>query len=185
MRRLTRVLHCERERAILLSLCPEDASSEKRWLSRTPRPRTGAFAFLSCSRRAEEPLTDIAKTIRARFPRWRRDPYQKAAVDAALRVIFAAENAQRELGTLEEILVFFLSDVPLSLLFGQPHAQADTLARKLEVLASELRKGSKVFKDLEPYVDQFITDHNGPEESHGGVRPQAVGDSDQSAAGAG
>lgn len=121
-------------------------------------------------------MTDAAKIVRAAFPHWKSDPYQKAAADVLLRILFAGENAQRELDVVETCLVAFIEDPPFSLSFDSPARQAEHLARRLEQLARALRKGAQIARELQPYIDQFNDSPSGDGGSHGGLRPQADGD---------
>lgn len=128
-------------------------------------------------------MSDPAAIIRSAFPRWRADPYQRTAVDALLRILFAGEAVTHQLSTVETCLVAFLDDPPLSLAFRSPARQAETLARQLDALAHELRKGSKQLRELEPYVDQFVSNTAGEASQHGGLRPNPGTENRGSAAG--
>ena len=102
-------------------------------------------------------MSDPAVTIRKRFPRWRTDPYQKEAVDSLLRVVFAAEAVDRQLGVVAESVAYFLSDPPASLSFGAPARQVKNAAKRLRSLADQLERAVKKLDDLGAYVSQFET----------------------------
>lgn len=117
-------------------------------------------------------MSDPAQFIRAQFPGHRSDPYQKAAVDALLKIIFAGENTEAALKDLVTAVSFFIEDPPLSLAFNTPARHAEQLAQKLVALAAELRKGAHTLKDLAAYADQF-GNRNAPyepEQQHVGIR---------------
>ena len=103
-------------------------------------------------------MTDPAAIVRRAFPAWRRDPYQRVAVNALLRILFAGENAERALADVETCIAFFLEDPPLSLAFCSPRLRVEALAKRFDVLAGELRKAANQLQTLEPYVDQFNHD---------------------------
>lgn len=117
-------------------------------------------------------MSDPAQFIRAQFPGHRSDPYQKAAVDALLRIVFAGENVENELANVETVIAFFLDDPPISLSFGAPSSQCRRLARKLEVLAHQLRKGADTLSGLAAYADQFNARNTHEEGASHAVRGQ-------------
>ena len=114
-------------------------------------------------------MTDPAAIVRRAFPNWRHDPYQRVAVNALLRVLFAGENTERALTDVDTCIAFFLEDPPLSLAFQSPRLKIEALATRLDVLAGELRKAARQLQGLEPYIDQF-NDSISAEGVHDGIR---------------
>lgn len=124
----------------------------------------------------ERAVTDVATIVRNRFPAWRRDPYQKAAVDALLRILFAGEAVQTKLGRLEEAIACFLEDPPSSLAFDAPARQCERLAASLQHLARSMLRNARALRDLRAYADQFDDSHSDTgEKVDARVRQQDLG----------
>lgn len=131
---------------------------------------------------------DPASIVRETFPNWRRDPYQKAAVDVLLRTLFAGETVSKRLDELENAIALLLEDAPTSLLYNAPRVQVSRLATSLERLAKDLRKLEPKLSDLEAWVDQFSTRHSTDLNldavgvTDGGLRPEDIGAQTESSA---
>lgn len=100
-------------------------------------------------------MTDPARLVRSHFPNWRRDPYQKAACDAILRILFAGEAVQTNLGQLEEAIAYFLDDAPSSLAFDAPARQCERIAASLQHLARSMLRNAQRLRSLRAYTDMF------------------------------
>lgn len=100
-------------------------------------------------------MTEPATMIRRALPG--KDPYSATARDAALRLLFAAEAAEREIAVVGTCLAYFLEDPPASLSYGAPARQATTAAERLRNLADQLDRAVTKFLLLEEYGNQFDT----------------------------
>lgn len=121
-------------------------------------------------------MTDPAAIVRRAFPAWQRDPYHHTAVDAILRILFAGEAVQANLGRLEEAIAYFLEDPPSSLAFDTPARQCERLAASLHRLARSMLQNAQRLRDLRAYTDQFDShDSMTREEVDARVRQQDLG----------
>ena len=89
---------------------------------------------------------------------------------AALRILHACENVESALRWCADTLAAFLA-APLTYRDMLP-AEAEDMAKKLEVLAAELRKSVPVFTKREAHVEQDPRLRgSGPKEPGQGERP--------------
>lgn len=102
-----------------------------------------------------DPRAQAFQDVVRRFPKADRDPYQRAARDAIIKIMHAGQNADDALKVLGAAVRAFLADPPLSLAYNTPRREAENAAKQLAACLRELNQGAKVLAGLRSYVEQF------------------------------